>query len=319
MTKLKTLLSSLLALQLLLAGGLLAFNYQRGEGSKAEPLFDKASVKIGRMEISDDENTITLAKVNDNWVLPEQDNLPVTESKVTSTLDSLADIRFVWPVSTSGSSHERFEVASDNFQREVKLFDGDTLVAHFYVGTSPGFRKVHVRRADDSEVYAVALNSFDFPTNVDEWLEKSLLNVVDASVIKGPDFTINKQGEAWQFETDTNEALALDTEKAQQLATAFSNFRVQDIAESTPEGETVVFNVSAGSDNWEFKFSRQGEEDQEKYFVQRSDMDKVFTLSKYDFERIANINRDALIVEMEETQVDDSDSTPEPETESAEQ
>jgi hypothetical protein len=312
MTKLKTWLSGLLALQLVLAGSLLAFNYQRDHSGDVANLFDNESIAVDRMQISDGEHNITLSKSGDDkWILPEQDKLPATTSKITSTIDSMADIQFVWPVSTSSSAHQRFEVESDNFQREVKLFDGDELVTHVYIGTSPGFRKVHLRRADDSDVYAVALNSFDFPVVLDEWLDKALFNVADASVIKGPDFTVNKVNDNWQLEDEADTA-TLEADKVQQLASAFSNFRVQDIAESAPENEPIVFNVTAAGSEWQYSFYQVDD----NYYVQRQDIDKVFTLSKYDFERIANVNREAITVAPETTEETNATAEGEDATES---
>ena len=307
MTKLKTWLTAVLALQLLLAGSLMAFNYQREAGSEPVKVFDKNTVSIDRIDISDGDKSVSVVKHDGQWVIPDLSELPATETKVTATIDSVADLAMVWPVSTTSSSHERFEVAEDKYQRDVKLYAGDTLVAHFYLGTSPGFRKVHLRQADSDEVYAVSLNTFDFPVAADEWLEKSILDVANADAIQGPDFLIKKTGDDWQFVADTvstsETALRLNADKASQLATAFSNFRVSDIADAAPDSEPVTFEVTSAGDNWQFKFYQADD----KYYVQRNDRDQVFTLSKYDFERIAGIKKAALVVEVENSgQADDA-------------
>ena len=307
MTKLKTWLIAVLALQLFLAGSLMAFNYQREAGSEPVKLFDKNSVTVNRIEISDGKQSITVAKQGDNWQLPDQSELPATESKVTATIDSIADLAMVWPVSTTSSSHERFEVADDKFQREVKLYAGANEIAHFYLGTSPGFRKVHFRQAGADEVYAVSLNTFDFPVAADEWLEKSLLDVADVDSIQGPDFRIKKDGDDWQFDADsvtaTETASTLNEDKAKQLATAFSNFHVTDFSDTAPTGEPISMEVAAAGNTWQFKFYQADD----KYYVQRNDMPQTFSLSKYDFERIAGVKKETLVLAVENNTESDAD------------
>jgi len=276
MKKLKTWLTILLAAQLVLAGSLLAFNYQRGTDSEASTLVDEATADIDRVEIDDGEAQISLRKQGEQWILPDQQDLPALESKVSATLDSVKNVAMVWPVSTTGSSHERFEVAADKFQREVKLYSGEEVIAHFYLGTSPGFRKVHLRQAEGDAVYAVNLNAFDFPVAVDEWLEKSLLNVAEANSISGQDFSIQQVGEDWQWaESSSGENQpVLNVDKAQQLALAFSNFRITAIAQTAPEVEPINFSVTAGDTTWQFQFFA-GEE--ENNFVKRNERQQVCT------------------------------------------
>ena len=53
------------------------------------------------------------------------------------------------------------------------------------LGTSPGFRKVHVRRPNEKEIYTVNLNTYDMPVADTEWLDKALLSAKDVRRIKG--------------------------------------------------------------------------------------------------------------------------------------
>lgn len=65
-------------------------------------------------------------------------------------------------------------------------------VAERYFGSSPGFRKVHTRLADASEAYALTLYTVDFPTKLNDWLDKSQGTAVDIKAIKGSDFALGK-------------------------------------------------------------------------------------------------------------------------------
>jgi len=58
-------------------------------------------------------------------------------------IDKLEGAEAAWPVATSESSAERFEVSDAKFQRRIRFFADDAVVTELFLGTSPGFRRVH--------------------------------------------------------------------------------------------------------------------------------------------------------------------------------
>lgn len=296
MNKLITWLSIALAVQLTIAGGLLAAQRQSSTENVAQPLLALERDSIDRVVISADESSVTMTKTENRWQLDGENKLPAAESKLEGVIDQIETAKAGWPVARTDSSRERLEVADDKYQKRLQLYSGDELVADLYVGTSPGFRKAHVRRAGDDEVYAVELNSYDLTAKTDDWLDKEALKVDEITQIKGTDFNLKNVDDSWTFVNDATqgdanqETLELDKDKAKELASAISGLRVQGVADQ-PLGETPVEITVAGSDG-EVKY--QFAEKDDKYYVTRNDIDAVFTLSKYDYERITKFNRNQL-------------------------
>ena len=61
----------------------------------------------------------------------------------------------------------------DSYQRRVQVLTGDETLADVYLGTSPGYRRVHARRADADDVYSIEFSNFEAGTDVSSWLKKS--------------------------------------------------------------------------------------------------------------------------------------------------
>lgn len=166
MIRLKTALLGLLLVQLALIA-LLYWSGRPQTGLESQLLLN--ALDVDRLLIRDADQSVLLARTTGGWVFPDENNAPADGPRIERLLDRVRGLQTGWPVATTVASHARFEVAADSYQRHVQLFSSDTQVAEFWVGTSPGFRKVHVRRSGDDAVYAVTLNSFELPTRLIDW------------------------------------------------------------------------------------------------------------------------------------------------------
>ena len=289
-------LAGLLAVQL--AAALLIFNESRTSNNEAvdQPLLTTAPAEVDRIVVRGSDSEANLVKVDEAWVLPSLDNLPASPARISEVLEELAAIHTRWPVTRTRASHQRFEVADEARQRFVQLSAGDAPVAEFYLGTSPGFRKVHLRRVAEDPVYAVELSVHDLPARDGDWLDKTLLAVQDPTRIEGPDYTLVQSGEDhWSMENGAAQDAAsippVDDERARQLVSALTGLRVQSVVakpqENDPETNTLSLGVETAAGHLGFTFMTADGE----YFVQRSDRDTLFSISQYDYERITEINR----------------------------
>jgi hypothetical protein len=133
-------------------------------------------------------------------------------------------------VATSPAAAKRFKVADDLFERHVVLKEGDRVVGDFFAGTSPGFRRIHARRADRQEIVAVALSTFELPTATDQWLDKNVLKIKedDITAISFPDFTLRKIDKNWQLD-GLAEGRETDAKAAQDLVAKVAGLTVQAV------------------------------------------------------------------------------------------
>lgn len=306
MMKTQTWLGGVLALQLVLAAGLALNSLRERAADPAAPLLDFATADVDRIVIDDNASkSTTLARTDDGWQLASLSDLPANKTKTDSMLETLAGLKTTMPVVSSASGRERFEVSEDKFQRRLRLYDGDELLGEYFFGTSPGFRRTHGRRADDDEVYALAFNNFDLPGDSNDWLDKSLLGADEVQKIKGADYELSKNGDAWQLAAaDANEvAPQVDTSKVNELVNALESMRVLRAEDGLPEGERVVVEVTTDDGDLRYEFATADS----KYYVKRSDRDRAFTISKTDYDRIAGKKRE-LLIDVPEAEADSADA-----------
>jgi hypothetical protein len=195
MTDSRFILTGLLLLQLGLALGLYWHRLEPDAGDLTPvPLLD-AGARVAELRISDMQQEALLVLKDGQWRLPALADLPADGAKVEAALARLKRTATGWPVTTTAASHQRFEVAPDNYQRRLVLSAGGRPV-ELFLGTSPGFRKVHLRRAGEEAVYAVGLSAYELPADDNDWLDKEGLASESVDRIDGPDFTLVKQADA---------------------------------------------------------------------------------------------------------------------------
>lgn len=288
-------LGALLALQLILAAGLFLGGRPADPEDMARPLLDFDVAAVERVVIEDEFNTATLEKTDGGWRLPELGGLPGAGARIDSLLADLAALETGFPVATSSSALERFAVTEDNYQRRLRLYQGGELLGEYFFGTSPSFRQTHGRRASDGEVYSLDINNFDLPGDNNDWLDKNLLAAAGAARIEGPDYTLEKSEEAWRLVP----AEGLETEgelqqaSASALAAALASLRVLRAAEDVPETLSAALAVQAGDDTWRYEFLR--DEDENRYYVRRDDVDTAFTISQTTYDTLAGTDLNSLL------------------------
>ena len=296
------LLVALLVVQLAVATWLFFSGSRPVDEVTGQPLLAIDVGEVDRLAIEAREQEIELDRVGDDWVLASMPALPVDGKRLDEVLANIAAVTTGWPVTTTAGARERFEVAPGNFQRRVRLYRGDELAGDFYLGTSPGFRQVHLRRDAEDAVYAVRLSVSDLPVSNDAWLDKSLLAATGLDRIESENYLLVKPEEGdWVLQGGADDeglvVEAIDSERAEQLAAAFSGLRVQAIVTGpVPDGEeveTTAIQVRGAGGSYDYRFTAADS----KYFVERADVEAVFTLSQYDYDRIAGVGRVDLLAD----------------------
>jgi hypothetical protein len=285
MSKPQNWLGALLALQVLLTAGLFIHHRQveaRQSQSAAVLSFNKETAD--KIVLTDDKGTqVTLSKTGSGWLLPDYKKLPVDSERVDRLLGSLSDLKGGWPVATTTDSYEQFQVADKKFARKVQVFSGDKPVAELLMGTSPGFRKTHVRAAKDSNVYAADINTLDVPVVNDQWLDRSLLKAKDPTEISGPGFHLKKSGADWTL--DGPRAKDLNKANAGALAKALTGLRVESLQSTEPSGTAgLKLDVVDGGKSLTYSLWLDGQ----TATIHRSDVPESFTLNKATYDLLSS-------------------------------
>ena len=271
----KTTLTFALVIQLAVVGLLWAAR----AGDVAEPAaflsFDAEA--IDSLTVANEEGAVTLAKVEDGWQLPE--GIPADADKIDEVVGKLAKARGGWPVATSASSAERFEVTEDSHQRHLTLTAGDETVADLYLGTSPGYRKTHARLVDDDDVYAISFSNYEAGVEAADWLDKTLLRASApiTSLERVDAFALAKDDEGvWTSAAGA----ALDQGKVETLVGRFTGLSVLGIGDKAlPNQPKAVFQLA--DDAGAFEFSLYHFEEDDEYAATSDRVAGVYEISSY--------------------------------------
>ncbi|MBF0145484.1 MAG: DUF4340 domain-containing protein [Magnetococcales bacterium] len=132
---------------------------------------------IDGISIEGEGSTLTLARKDGRWILPEHKGLPANPGQVSGLLESLSNLKHGLPVATSVAAQTRFKVAEKEFERKIVLSQNSAQKAVLYFGTSPGLRQVHARSDGMEATLSVAFANHQAPVKVDDWLDKSMLAI----------------------------------------------------------------------------------------------------------------------------------------------
>lgn len=300
MKSLSTILVGLFAAQLAVAGVLYFNTWNQRSVRPQGSLLTLDASEVDQLLIEGEGESVTLDKKQDTWLIGST-GLPADTSRVDSAIQSFSDMQLGWSVASSDASHQQLEVADDNYQRRVKISSGGDTVGDIFIGTSPGFKRSHVRKEGADEVYSVAINTFDLPPESSDWLDKTLLQVADVSSVRVNDKELLKKDEQWVYDGSDN----TDQDKASGLVTAFESLRVTEIFDQGADEldfEKVV--LKTGDDEYEFGFASLDN----NYLVSRQDIDSIFKISKSSYDKVVAV--DLLLPEPEPEPEPASDAEP---------
>ena len=281
MNRLNQILVITLGVQVLIAGAIYYGSQAPDVSQQQVTLISPHDAQIDTLKIEDNKGTqVSLSRQQGKWQLPDYHQLPADQGRIDQLLNRLQKTRLGWPVATTGSSRKRFEVTDKKYRKKLtlSLASGENKV--FYLGTSPGFRQIHIRKEGDDSVYAVKLNDYDFPAENRNWLDATLLSMkAGIDGIKGSDFSLQKEGDNWKFEKDTRQ---VDNNEVSKLTNSLKRLRILDVAEKSPDKHSYDLLVDANKRHLTYHFYK----DDKNYYVKREDVPQNFKISKSDYETI---------------------------------
>jgi len=229
--KLTLLLGGLLVLQLGLAVALNNKRPPQGASRATEKLlnFDKNSVDGIRIATSD-KRALELKKQNGVWRLSGLDDLPADATAVQNMLNKLADLKKGWPVATTPGAAAHFKLARTQFVRRITLLQGKQPREVLYLGSSPGFRKIHVRKRAEDKIYAVQFELADAATRTEDWLDKQLLQhpATDIQRAELPHLSLQRKADQLIL-TDLKKGEQTRQDKARLLLDSLANLSIQGV------------------------------------------------------------------------------------------
>lgn len=221
MRKLTTTLGIILAVQIVLVFAINFLSHRGGEGGPEPSLVSASLDQADSIAIEEKgKKPFILAKKGDRFVIPSLFDYPVSATTLDKVIHTFQDFKGGWPVATTSDARQRFHVDAVDFEKKVSFKKGSTVLAELYLGTSPSYRKQHVRLSDKNDIFVMTIDPFDTSLRAEDWLDRDLYSVEaeKASALTIAQFSLEKVKGKWMLVEDGK-----PVEIAQPLAiTAFN-------------------------------------------------------------------------------------------------
>ena len=260
-----------------------------GSGPTEQGLAPFPVDKIDELRIGDEfDNEAILVKTGKQWLLPDLENLPADPTKVESLLQSITGQAENWPIARSPASRQRFQVADYYYQRRLTLWSASEKLATLFLGTSPGYRKVHARNENQDPIYSITLNTFDTPAVSTDWLEPRLLQVRAPLRIDSDLYNISLENGVWRSATGGTP----DEKELESLIAALKALQVDGVADEDLQRELftaeadLVLNIESLAGEVTLELITLND----NHYIHSSEYPLFFTLSAFDFDRLTGID-----------------------------
>ena len=174
MNKTAKILFFVLALQV----GLVFLTHRKTEKATIDlkkPLLSIVFDKVDRIILSGlESNKAVLFKEGGIWKSDEYFGFPLSQDKIESLFLDLKDLKMSWPVGKTLLAAKQFSVTKEKFEKKLDFFEGGELLGTVYLGTSPSFRKSHIRVEGEENTYAVKFSSYEYQVKSKPWLDRRL-------------------------------------------------------------------------------------------------------------------------------------------------
>jgi uncharacterized protein DUF4340 len=244
---------------------------------------------IDELRIGDEyDNEVVLKRSGDRWLLPNMENLPANTDKVEALLQQITAKSGNWPIADSPAARQRFQVADYYYQKRLSLFSGGEKLGTIYLGTSPGFRKIHARNDKQDAIYSITLDPTGAPVVDNAWIDSRLLQVRSPLRIDTDLYNLYFENGSWLSAIGGTP----DEQELARLISALKNLQVQGLADedlqrelSATEADLIIDIQSLAGDVTLKLVSLAG-----NHYIHSSEFPLFFKCSTYDFNQLTNID-----------------------------
>ncbi len=170
-----------------------AERFERGQKFLAQLNADE----IDRIEITDGENSVTLKRGEDSFLVASLHNYPAKNDAINRFINDALSVSLEKEVGSGESLERELEVAQGTEAATEYVFKNNAgkVLVHFMIGkSSPDGRGNYLKHLnkDDKTIYLSSKGVF-LSSEADHFLDKDILDVASDKIAKitGPDFTIS--------------------------------------------------------------------------------------------------------------------------------
>jgi len=289
----------ILIIQVVLAVSIHVFN---GEKETVPiSLVNIESDAIDRIIISDDKKKeVQLKKQEGIWVVENYFNSAADSTKIIEDLENIAQLKIRLPVATTSSAADRFHVGKDTFKRKIILQQGEDIKVTVYLGDATGVHGSYARLDMQTAVYQTSLKFFDFPTDLDQWIDPHQLKIVKENIssIQLNDVTVKREKE--DFVLDGADREKTDAGKVEELVKSVSDPVLDGILGTEEVASynlsTPALTVTIGKKDKTTVTYRFGKVEKENYYALKPSSNQFyFKIAEWQVDNLLKIKRATLV------------------------
>lgn len=265
--------------------------------------------KVNTFKISDGNDDLTLTLNNGQWTIPDFQNFPADNDKVSKFLDDIAGLKKGWPVANSSSGAIRYGVGNENFEKQVDFIADNRWHATLLLGDSPTFKKVYARNSSNPKTYIVNYNAYEASLKPSYWYDNQIFYIDQNEVeeITYGNIKIYREEKSWKLDGITDEQSINDSKINNFIKAALSlNF---DEVISKDQRDELADKKKSSDTNFKLKIVKSnGEkityefwpvegtvESATQFYIRKLDYKHILKSRKFNFRDILETRREDLI------------------------
>jgi len=252
--------------------------------------------QIDKISIDASEKKFVLAKKDNQWLMPDYNDLPANDGLVLNLLNKLSKAKTGWIVAQTKSASDRFHVSPLNNKRRLVLYANGEKLYELFFGDSPGLNKIYVRRLSESAIYSIELGLHLLSIKENDWLDKNLLQVKgELSKVSGKDFELIKNSDGLRL-ADLKKNEKMNADEVGLLISYLEKIQVESLVDNIPDKDfpkkpDLSYLISKGDQQVRYDFFKK----KEGYFVKSSQQDYYFKIAAFFYENVQKLVRKTFV------------------------
>ncbi len=296
----------LLLLSLILQAGLAVWVNLPGDDAgvveAGKPLLSLGAAGADTVTIEQPgEPRLRMTRKGDGWVLPGHGDFPVSPARFEQFEEKLLTVKRSWPVGKTLAAAKRLKVVPDHFERRIRFLQGADVLGDLFLGSSPGFRKVHARLDGDEHTYAIDFNAFDAPVDADRWYDTEVLKTAVDHIARIHMGAYALRAEEGVFEVEgLGEDEESDAEAVRKLVERVSGVVFRDVLGEDAEalfdaGERVLEYTIELKEGTSVTHTVASPEEGDHYILKSSARPHYFEVDRERFDELRDTARSQLV------------------------
>ena len=197
------------------------------------------STQVYAIEITAQEDTLKLAKIDDVWMIDYPLNYPPAKLKIDDIFKKVLQVE-TSSIPITETSFEKFNV-TDSLGTLLVFYDKNgKILEEVLIGKSENYNYSYARRKDDAKVYQLFTNiSYSINPKVSSWRKKEIIEISEEDISRvfvsydGADYSFSATDSLWMYQDDeTGFSIKEANSSFKSIISAIKKFIVTDFIDN---------------------------------------------------------------------------------------